>query len=207
MLAAGAWSPRLAAAVGLELPIGFMRLQIFQTLPMPRRLECLLYGPRSVKQYAIFQQLPSFRAEDFTDEAEVAAGLSILESVCQKTDGSYLLGCAMDYPGFRWEPDVAGIALVSGMLGRQFPELAAAGFHRAWAGLLPYTSDNLPIIDHVPGIDGLIVASGHVFGNAAGPASGALVADLVSGGVSEIDPEPYRIGRETLRESAPGSIW
>ncbi len=61
------------------------------------------------------------------------------------------------------------------------PELKAARFARAWAGILPLTADSLPIIGPAPGFDDLIVAAGHVFGNAAGPTTGRLVADLVCG--------------------------
>ena len=39
-----------------------------------------------------------------------------------------------------------------------------------WAGVLPFTSDQVPIVDEVR--PGLIVAAGHIFGNAAGPMTG-----------------------------------
>ena len=33
------------------------------------------------------------------------------------------------------------------------PALRSARFAKAWAGVLPFTTDNLPIIDAVPGLD------------------------------------------------------
>ena len=113
VLAAGAWTPFLGAQLGLDIPIHPMRLQIVQTEPMPPRLDVLLYGPAAVKQYSIFQELPSFRPETFATELEDRLGLALLESACQTADGSYLLGCAMDYPGFDWQPDLAGVSLVA----------------------------------------------------------------------------------------------
>lgn len=207
VLAAGAWSPSFAAQLGLELQIRPMRLQIVQTEPMPPRLEVLLYGPAAVKQYAIFQDLPSFRTETFATELEDRLGLALLESACQTADGSYLLGIAMDFIGFDWQPDLAGVSLVAEGMTAALPELAAARFARAWAGVLPLTADSLPIIDRAPGFDDLIIASGHVFGNAAGPTTGRLVADLICGTQPAIDMTPFRAVRPGLTPVAAGATW
>ncbi len=207
VFAAGAWSPYLGAQLGLDLPIHPMRLQIIQTEPMAPRLEHLLYGPAAVKQYAIFQELPSFRAEDFATDHEARHGLALLESACQTADGSYLLGIAMDYPGFDWKPDLAGVALVAEGLAAALPELRAARFARAWAGILPFTTDSLPIIDRAPGFDDLIIAAGHVFGNGAGPTTGRLVADLICGTEPSMDMAPFRADRPGLHATAESSVW
>jgi glycine/D-amino acid oxidase-like deaminating enzyme len=184
-----------------------MRLQIVQTEPMAPRLEQLLYGPAAVKQYSIFQELPSFRADAFATDEEDRHGLALLESACQTADGSYLLGCAMDYPGFDWKPDLAGVALVSEGLVAAIPELGAARFARAWAGILPFTSDNLPIIGPVPGYENLVVAAGHVFGNGAGPTTGRLVADLLCGTEPALDMTLFRSDRPGLEPVAGMSVW
>ena len=57
----------------------------------------------AVKQYLIFRELPSFKPDAWANDAEARHG-KLLEAVCQRNDGSYLLGCAMDYPGFVVEP-------------------------------------------------------------------------------------------------------
>jgi len=207
VLAAGAWTPFLAAQLGLDVPIHPMRLQIVQTEPMPPRLDHLLYGPAAVKQYAIFQGLPSFRPETFATDLEDRLGLALLESACQAADGSYLLGCAMDYPGFDWQPDLAGVSLVSDGLRAAIPELRAAHFARAWAGILPFTTDNLPIIGRPAEFDDLILAAGHVFGNGAGPTTGRLVADVYCGNEPALDMTPFRPDRPSLRAVADGSVW
>jgi len=207
VLATGAWSPDLGRQLGLDLPIHPMRLQIVQTEPMAPRLEHLLYGPAAVKQYAIFRGLESFSAEAFATDVERRFGLALLEGACQTADGSYLLGCAMDYPGFDWKPDLAGIALVTEGLLASLPELRAARFARAWAGVLPFTTDNLPIIGRAPGFDDLIIAAGHVFGNGAGPTTGRLVAEMICGGEPVIDPTPFLPGRAGLETTYDASVW
>ena len=207
VLAAGAWSPAIGRQLGLDLPIHPMRLQIVQTEPMAPRLEHLLYGPAAVKQYAIFQELESFTAEPFSTALEQRLGLALLESACQTADGSYLLGIAMDYPGFDWKPDLAGIALVTEGMLSALPELRAARFAKAWAGVLPFTSDSLPLIGRAPGHDDLIIAAGHVFGNGAGPTTGRLVADIICGGEPVLDPTPFRPDRPGLETTIAESMW
>lgn len=207
VLAAGAWSPYVAAQLGIDLPIHPMRLQIVQTEPMAPRLEVVLYGPAAVKQYAMFRELPSYRHEAFATELEDRLGLALLESACQTADGSYLLGIAMDFPGFDWKPDLAGVSLVAEGMAAALPELRAARFARAWAGVLPMTSDSLPIIDRAPGFDDLIIAAGHVFGIGAGPTTGKLVADLICGTEPAIDMTPFRAVRPTLKPVEAGSAW
>jgi glycine/D-amino acid oxidase-like deaminating enzyme len=206
VLAAGAWSPSIGRQLGLELPIHPMRLQIVQTEPMAPRLEHVLYGPAAVKQYSIFKELDGFDPAPFETEAERRHGLALLESACQTADGSYLLGIAMDYPGFDWKPDLAGVALVAEGMLAALPELRSARFARSWAGVLPFTSDALPLIGRVPGHDDLIVAAGHVFGNGAGPTTGRIVADIICGGEPVMDPAPFRLDRP-LEATLEASVW
>jgi glycine/D-amino acid oxidase-like deaminating enzyme len=113
----------------------------------------------------------------------------------------------MDYPGYEWEPDLAGVALVSESLPAIMPELRGARFARAWAGVLPFTTDNLPIIDAVPDMDDMYVAAGHVFGNGAGPTTGRLMADLICGGDPIMDMGPFRADRAGLADPVSGSVW
>jgi glycine/D-amino acid oxidase-like deaminating enzyme len=207
VVAAGAWTPGLLRQVGAEVPIHAMRLQVVQTAPMARRLGPVLYGPAAVKQYKIFRELPSFRAEHWANEAEARHRKVLLEAVSQRADGSYILGCAMDYPGFVWEPDLAGVALITEALPAIMPELRSARFARAWAGVLPFTTDNLPIVDALPGFDDVYVAAGHVFGNAAGPTTGRLIADLVCGDQPIMDPSPFRADRPGLTDPVDTSVW
>ena len=207
VLAAGGWSPALAASAGIELPIHPMRLQIVQTLPMPHETRHVIYGSTALKQYSIFQDLPSYDDSLFVSEAEWRYDMLLLEGFAQKADGSYLLGCAMDYPGFVWDADLRGVSLINELMMDHVPRLREAGFARAWGGILPFTVDNLPIIDRAPDVDGLIVASGHVFGNGAGPTTGQLVASIVTNEAPVIPLEPFRAVRDGLRVEAGQSVW
>jgi D-amino-acid dehydrogenase len=61
-----------------------------------------------------------------------------------------------------------------------------------WFGWRPMTWDSLPIIGPVPGLAGSFLATGHnMIGVTLAPATGRLVADLVSGRTPFIDAAPY----------------
>ena len=66
-----------------------------------------------------------------------------------------------------------------------------------WAGWRPMTPDGLPLIGPAPsGVGGLFVAAGHnMLGLSMAPATGKLVAELVTGATPHLDPAPYAPGR------------
>lgn len=71
-----------------------------------------------------------------------------------------------------------------------------AGRGEAWMGYRPLMADGLPVIDRVPGIDGLIVAAGHgTLGFTLSPITGRLVADLAEGRPPAVPLAPFRFSR------------
>jgi glycine/D-amino acid oxidase-like deaminating enzyme len=186
VLATGAWTRRLLAEQGLEVPIGLERLQVVATAPLPRSIGPVVYGPQAAKQYALFRDLPGWDLDDFTSEEERVGGDWLLPLVAQRANGEMLFGCPMDYPAsVDLTATVNGVRRILQYVEQDFPSLATASLDRVWAGVLPFTSDLVPIIDTVR--PGLVLAAGHVFGNAAGPITGKLLAQLVSGRTPDID--------------------
>jgi D-amino-acid dehydrogenase len=58
------------------------------------------------------------------------------------------------------------------------------------------TVDGAPIIDRLPALDNVVVAAGHnMLGIAMAPATGRLVAEMLTGEAPHIDPAPYRLAR------------
>ncbi len=94
------------------------------------------------------------------------------------------------------EPHRAANAAVLSKLKAAIPSFASATIAQEWAGLIDTMPDVIPVISPLPGIDGLIVAtgfSGHGFG--IGPGAGRLVADMVSGETPVVDPSPFHVSR------------
>lgn len=77
-----------------------------------------------------------------------------------------------------------------------YPQLAGAERVQAWAGMIDVTPDEVPIIDSVAGVPGLVVAtglSGHGFGLGLG--AGLMAARLATGGTLPVAHAPYRMDR------------
>jgi len=77
-----------------------------------------------------------------------------------------------------------------------FPAFREARIAQSWAGYIDVTPDAMPVMDAVPGLPGLYLASGfsgHGFG--IGPAAGELMAQLIQGHTPAIDLHPFRYGR------------
>jgi len=132
----------------------------------------------------------------------------------QVADGSIVIGgCRADAPdadvGVR---DMVPTDQVTGRIERilpdLFPELADLRVSRRWAGLMAFTSDRLPVVDLVPGVENAWVAGGfNGHGMTFGPRLGQLLAEAVRSGGTPGALEPLRIGRPTLRPvTAPCSV-
>lgn len=77
-----------------------------------------------------------------------------------------------------------------------FPFLARVRVLRAYRGFRPYTPDHLPVIGPDPQVAGLWHACGHEgAGIGLAPATGALIAALVTGADPEVDPAPFTPSR------------
>jgi len=78
------------------------------------------------------------------------------------------------------------------------PALAGRTPLRVWRGLRPCTPDGVPAVGRAPGLDGLVLATGHgMWGLQLAPVTGRIVADLLGGvalGDAEraLDPARFR---------------
>ncbi|WP_434442901.1 NAD(P)/FAD-dependent oxidoreductase [Lentzea sp. E54] len=77
-----------------------------------------------------------------------------------------------------------------------FPMLAQVPVMRAYGGFRPYAPDHLPIIGEDPRTPGLWHATGHEgAGVGLAPATGRLLAQLLTGETPLVDPSPFRVDR------------
>ena len=202
VVATGAWTRKLLAANGIKAHVGIERLQVLATAPRPLDIRPVVYGPLAAKQYSLFRDLPSWNQDDFMAPYEIETGNFFLQLVSQRANGETLLGCPMDYPGdVSHEVTLTGLRDTAQAIFDDFPGLRNVPIVRMWAGVLPYTSDQLPIVDEVE--PGLFLAAGHIFGNAAGPMTGKLLSQMLAGRDPEIDMSGCRFDR-VLQSVEPG---
>lgn len=158
ILATGIQANDLLQPLAMPLPIQWALVTVLQSEPLPTILTPVIGVANA--DLAILQQadgrLRMTSGAEFTDAKLVEEhGLPLVQTT----------------PASR-NTTLARIAHV-------LPAASSATIARSWGGLLDVTPDALPVIDHLPGIAGVIVAagfSGHGFG--IGPAVGETIAEL-----------------------------
>jgi D-amino-acid dehydrogenase len=164
VLAMGAWSPRLAAAIGY---------------PALRRLM------QPGKGYSITYSAPALVPR---------RPLVLRErSVCVTAWGSgFRLGSTMEFSGYDDTLNERRLAALERGAAEYLRRPVGPEVREKWFGWRPMSIDDVPIIGRVPGRDGLWLATGHgMMGVSMSASTGQLVADLVTGAAPVLDPAPY----------------
>ena len=191
VIATGAWTRGLLAGSDLDAPVGIERLQVLATVPRPLDILPVVYGPLAAKQYGLFPDLPSWDEKTFLAPYETESGNWMLQLVRSGPTARRSLAARWTIPpSVSHEVTLDGLQAMALAITDDFPGLRDVAIDRMWAGVLPFTSDLVPIIDEIS--PGLFVAAGHVFGNAAGPMTGKLVGQLLLGRQPEIDMSACR---------------
>lgn len=87
-----------------------------------------------------------------------------------------------------------------------FPAAADWSRAKSWAGLRPATPDGKPIIGP-SGIPGLWLNVGHgALGFTLAPATGQILADMISGEEPALDPAPFALVRATTAQSVAATV-
>jgi glycine/D-amino acid oxidase-like deaminating enzyme len=97
------------------------------------------------------------------------------------------------------DPDPFVIARAHNAVKEAFPSVfGTVRMAESWAGMIDVMPDAIPVISPVESLPGFYIAtgfSGHGFG--IGPGAGKLVADMVAGDPTIVDPMPFRLSRFT----------
>ncbi|MCH7740510.1 MAG: FAD-binding oxidoreductase [Chloroflexi bacterium] len=185
VLVAGPWSAELLMSVGAPVPLSYVRHQVVQLR-------------RSLQRYPT---LPTV--------ADAPGGYSF-----RPDSGDVTLVTIKEDPADREtynrsvDAEVAQMALE--VMAHRLPGFEEAGWDGGWSGLFTVTPDWHPVIDRVPGVEGLVCGvgfSGHGF--KLSPAIGRALAELtVEGRSTSIDMTPLRFTRfaeDDLIESSYGA--
>jgi glycine/D-amino acid oxidase-like deaminating enzyme len=183
--ASGAWARRLGAALGLALPVDGYRRQLVQlepARPLPGPVPMVVDYVPGVEQEGLY----------FRDDtpARLVAGLH--------WEGHGSWEQPEDPDAFRQAVDWEYAARVSEALAARYRGAGELRVTGGWAGLYPLTPDTRPIVGPTPGIDGLVQAlGGGGVGVQISPAIGAMAADLVTAGKTDVvaDWTGYRLER------------
>jgi len=108
----------------------------------------------------------------------------------------YRLGSMMEFNGYDSRIKPRRLQLLREAAEQYLEEPYSEPIEEEWYGWRPMTSDGVPFIDRLPGLENAWVAAGHnMLGVSMAPATGQLIAQLLGGQDAGIDPAPYRIAR------------
>jgi D-amino-acid dehydrogenase len=165
VVATGAWTPQLNRALGARVPIVPGK---GYSLTMPRPAVCPTY--------------PLIFEEHRVAVTPFASG--------------YRLGSTMEFAGYDETMNRARLGILTDAAKRYLRDPPAEPVQEAWWGWRPMTPDGLPVIDRAPAAANVLIAAGHnMLGLSMAPATGKLVAELLAGGPTHLDPTPYRLAR------------
>ncbi|HYO30648.1 MAG TPA: FAD-dependent oxidoreductase [Thermomicrobiales bacterium] len=187
VVAAGPWTNRLLAGIGVELPIEALRVQV-----------AILHRPLELERPHVVY-------------LDTAAGI-----FCRPWGpGRTLVGVGggdqhdpVDPDAYREQNDRGYPALAIAAIARRIPAMARASYLGGHAGLYDMSPDTHPLIGPV-GPDGLYVMAGFSgAGFKKGPAVGQAMAELIlDGKASFVDLHPFRPGRFAEPDFDPAHPW
>jgi D-amino-acid dehydrogenase len=170
LLAAGAWSPRLADSLQLAAPV-------------------LRRAMQPGKGYSITYDRPSLSPRHPLVLHE--------RSVCVTAwPSGFRLGSTMEFSGYDDSLNRRRLDALERAAREYLHEPVGPVKREEWFGWRPMTFDDLPIIGRVPGHRNLWLATGHgMLGVSMSTATAQLVADSITGRAPLLDPAPYRAER------------
>jgi glycine/D-amino acid oxidase-like deaminating enzyme len=184
--AAGPWSGEVARRLGSDLPVRPRRGHILVTEPLPQVIRHKVY------------ECDYVAAVGRDDDALACS--AVVESTAS---GTVLIGSSRDFggalPGTGPRPAPPDERVLAEMARRAialFPFLHRVRAIRAYTGYRPASRDHLPVIGPDPLLAGLYHASGHEgAGIGLAPATAELLAGIIDGAATAVDPEPFSPAR------------
>jgi D-hydroxyproline dehydrogenase subunit beta len=179
VVAAGPWSWQVCRALPYDVPVRGVRGWVATTRPAPFRLSHVVEESRGAWRERMAEQ--RWTVADAAEGADPARHLSLL--IQQDDAGRVMLGSSLAAsPGDRDEGEAALRELCARAV-EMMPALAQLEIAETRSCARPATPDGLPLHGPMPGIEGLVLATGHGGqGITWGPGAGAAVAEGIATG-------------------------
>src|SRR5438309_3242178 len=179
VVAGGIWGPQIAAMAGA----------FAVSTPVDHQHAALL----AVRGHEVPHDMPCFRDPDNLIYGKAEAGGIVLGGYEANPVARWIDGVPWDHAGTSLAPDQARFEPLLAGAARRFPFLHDAGIVKLVChpdAMTPYSN---PLVGPVPGVTGLYMAAGlslNGFGGAGG--IGRCLAELITGGDTDLDLYPYR---------------
>jgi D-amino-acid dehydrogenase len=166
VVATGAWTPLLNRQLGCRVPIQPGK---GYSITMPRPPRC--------------PTLPLIFEEDRVAVTPMQSG--------------YRIGSTMEFAGYDDTIDPRRLEILKHGASHFLQEPYCEPVEERWFGWRPMTYDGKPFIDRSPTLSNVLIAAGHnMLGLSMAPATGKLVAELLSAKPPHLDPTPFLLARK-----------
>jgi D-amino-acid dehydrogenase len=106
------------------------------------------------------------------------------------------LGSTMEFAGYDTRIPPRRLALLRDGAAPYLRCPTDGAAEEQWFGWRPMTYDSKPIIDRSPALSNVLIAAGHnMLGLTLAPATGKLIAELLTGAPPHVDPTPFAVSR------------
>ena len=230
VIAAGAWSTKLARQIGLNIPQRWVRATVGRTMPAPAITPAGVWGPdvafRQRKDGSINFAAGGQTDFDFTLDAFRNTRLFLPNYMKNRKLFKFVWGKPLlrslagmpPWAGARRHPfahdrnleilpNPAKVQKGLAELVKLFPFLKGIQLETSWAGYIDAVPDMIPIIEAVKRPQGFYIAtgfSGHGFG--MGPVAGKIMSELIVDGTSSLPIEPFRLSRFKEQKVEPHNV-
>ncbi len=163
VIAAGAWSPVLTEKLGISLPL------------------------QGGKGY-------SFMLKNVTQNIRVPAIMLEARATATPMGGELRFAGTLEVAGRDLTVNMNRVKGIVQGIHHYYPEIKVEmpEKEKVWSGLRPCSPDGLPYIGRVKGFDNVVLATGHgMMGVSLGPATGKLVAEIVSDKASSMEIDAF----------------
>ncbi|HJT97767.1 MAG TPA: FAD-dependent oxidoreductase [Rhodanobacteraceae bacterium] len=118
-------------------------------------------------------------------------------SVCVTAWSSgYRLGSTMEFAGYDASLNRTRLDALRRGAAEYLVEPEGPAIAEEWYGWRPMTPDDLPMLGRAPGIENLVLATGHgMLGVSMSAMTGVLVSEVVAGKMPSLDLAPYDVAR------------
>lgn len=108
----------------------------------------------------------------------------------------YRLGGTMEFSGYNDDLNMKRLSRLVEGAKLYLKDPMGSPVIEEWTGLRPMSSDDMPIIDHAPGLENLWIATGHgMLGLTLGTGTGKVVTDMVMGRTPQVNVAPFGLAR------------
>ncbi|HXH11799.1 MAG TPA: FAD-binding oxidoreductase [Alphaproteobacteria bacterium] len=179
--AAGPWAKRVAAMVGVEIPLAHTKCQILPVRPHTP-------FPYTIP-WVLDRQSGFYLRED-------AGGIILLGRLVHAFHADHLLDPDA-YVGFSQQPDEEFAAFAARSVQQRVPPLTEGRVQRGWAGLRAVTPDTRPLVGETP-VEGFLLAAGFGgYGIQLGAVAGQVLAHLILGQKASPELDLWSLSRFT----------